>query len=37
MPGMVLTSALYAVIMAPLVILGVAWLVRRATPEVLVA
>jgi hypothetical protein len=25
------------VIMAPLVILGVAWLVRRVTPEVLVA
>jgi rod shape-determining protein MreD len=37
MAGMVLTSALYAVILAPLVILGVAWLVRRATPEVLVA
>lgn len=37
MPGMVLTTALYAVVMAPLVILGVAWLVRRATPEVLVA
>jgi rod shape-determining protein MreD len=37
MPGMVLTTALYAVILAPLVILGVAWLVRRATPEVLVA
>lgn len=37
MAGMMLTTALYAVIMAPLVILGVAWLVRRATPEVLVA
>jgi rod shape-determining protein MreD len=36
MAGMVLTSALYAVILAPLVVLGVAWLVRRATPEVLV-
>jgi lipooligosaccharide transport system permease protein len=30
-------SALYAVIMAPLVVVGVAWLVGRATPEVLVA
>jgi rod shape-determining protein MreD len=36
-PGMVLSSALYAVIMAPVVVLGVAWLVRRVTPEVLVA
>jgi rod shape-determining protein MreD len=35
-PGLALTSALYAVIMAPVVILFVAWLVRRATPEVLV-
>lgn len=35
--GLALTSALYAVILAPLVILFVAWLVRRATPEVLVA
>jgi len=32
----VLSSALYAVILAPGVILGVSWLVRRATPEVLV-
>lgn len=36
MAEMVLTSALYAVILAPLVILGVAWLVRRLTPEVAV-
>ena len=35
-PGLALSSALYAVIMAPVVILFVAWLVRRATPEVLV-
>ena len=35
-PGVALSSALYAVIMAPVVVLGVAWLVRRATPEVLV-
>lgn len=33
-PGLVLSSALYAVIMAPVVILLVASLVRRATPEV---
>lgn len=36
MPGMVLTSVLYGVILAPAVILGVAWLVRKATPEILV-
>ena len=35
-PGLALSSALYGVIMAPLVVLGVAWLVGRATPEVLV-
>lgn len=35
-PGLALSSALYAVILAPPVILFVAWLVRRATPEVLV-
>ncbi len=35
-PGMALSSALYAVIMAPAVILGVAWLVRKTTPEILV-
>lgn len=35
-PGMVLSSALYAVILAPAVVLGVAWLVRKATPEALV-
>jgi rod shape-determining protein MreD len=34
--GMALSSALYAVIMAPVVILAVAWLVRRTTPEALV-
>lgn len=34
--GLALSSALYAVILAPVVILFVAWLVRRATPEVLV-
>lgn len=34
MPAMVLSSAVYAVIMAPLVVLGVAWVVRRVTPEV---
>ena len=36
-PGLVLTSALYAIVLAPVVVLGVAWLVRKATPEVLVA
>lgn len=36
MPGLVLTSALYAIILAPLVVLGVSWLVRRTTPEALV-
>lgn len=35
-PALALTSALYAVILAPLVILGVAWLVGRTTPEILV-
>jgi rod shape-determining protein MreD len=35
-PGLVLSSALYAVVLAPVVVLGVAWLVRKATPEVLV-
>lgn len=35
-PGLALSSALYAVVMAPVVILFVSWLVRRATPEVLV-
>ena len=34
--GLAISSALYAVILAPLVVLGVAWLVRKATPEVLV-
>ncbi|MBK9740450.1 MAG: rod shape-determining protein MreD [Actinobacteria bacterium] len=36
MPGMALSSALYAVILAPLVILAVAWIVQKATPEILV-
>lgn len=36
LPGLALTSALYAVALAPLVVPGVAWLVRRATPELLV-
>lgn len=35
--GMALSSALYAVILAPLVILGVSWLVARVTPDALVA
>lgn len=35
-PGMALSSALYAVIMAPVVIVGIAWIVRKATPEILV-
>jgi len=33
MPSMVLTSTIYAVIMAPVVVLGVAWIVRQVTPE----
>jgi rod shape-determining protein MreD len=36
MPGMALSSALYAVVMAPLAILGIEWIVRKATPEILV-
>lgn len=35
-PGLVLTAALYSVVLAPLVVPGVAWLVRRLTPELLV-
>jgi hypothetical protein len=35
-PGMVLTSALYAVVLAPIVVLSVSWLVRRITPDILV-
>lgn len=35
--GMAISSALYAVIMAPVAVMGVGWLVRRVTPEVLVA
>ncbi|MDQ1308128.1 MAG: hypothetical protein QG671_3962, partial [Actinomycetota bacterium] len=27
-------SALYAVVMAPLIVPAIAWVVRRATPEV---
>jgi hypothetical protein len=33
---MALSSALYAVAMAPLAILGIEWIVRKATPEILV-
>lgn len=36
MAGLVLSSILYAIILAPLVVLGVRWLVARITPEVLV-
>jgi rod shape-determining protein MreD len=36
MAGLVLSSILYAIILAPLVILGVRWLVARITPEILV-
>ncbi len=36
MPSMVLTSTIYAVIMAPVVVLTVAWIVRRLMPEVAV-
>jgi rod shape-determining protein MreD len=35
-PAMALSSALYAVAMAPLAILGIEWIVRKATPEILV-
>lgn len=34
--GMALSSALYAVILAPLAILGVTWLAARVTPDVVV-
>lgn len=37
MGGMALSSALYALILAPMGVLGVRWLVARAVPEVLVA
>ena len=36
-PVLTLTSALYGVLLAPGVILLVAWIVRKATPEVLVS
>jgi rod shape-determining protein MreD len=36
LPLLVLTSALYGVALAPLVVPGVTWLARRITPEVLV-
>lgn len=36
-PLLTLTSALYGVLLAPLVIITVTWLVRKATPEVLVS
>jgi rod shape-determining protein MreD len=35
--GMALSSALYAVILAPLAILGVNWLAARVTPDAVVA
>jgi rod shape-determining protein MreD len=35
--GMALSSALYAVILAPLAILGVSWLAARITPDAVVA
>lgn len=35
-PLLTLTSALYGLILAPLMILSVAWVVRKATPEILV-
>lgn len=34
MPAMVLTTALYAALLAPPVVLGIGWLVRRVVPEV---
>lgn len=36
-PVLALTSALYGVLLAPAVILLIAWIVRKATPEVLVS
>ena len=33
-PALALTSALYAVILAPLVILGVAWITKQFAPEI---
>lgn len=33
-PGLALSSALYAVILAPLVILGVGWLTKQLAPEI---
>ncbi|MCF8527425.1 MAG: rod shape-determining protein MreD [Candidatus Nanopelagicales bacterium] len=35
-PELTLSSALYGILLAPALILGVAWVVRKATPEVLV-
>lgn len=37
MPVMVLTSALYAALLAPLVVLGVGWVVRKVVPDVAVS
>lgn len=34
MPAMVLTSALYAALLAPPVVLGIGWVARRVVPEV---
>lgn len=36
-PALALSSVLYAVILAPLVVLGVAWLAHRVTPDSVVA
>jgi rod shape-determining protein MreD len=36
-PALALSGALYGVILAPLVILGVTWLVQRVTPDALVS
>lgn len=35
-PRLALSSALYAIVLAPVVLLGVGWLVRRVAPEVAV-
>jgi len=35
-PVLTLSSALYGLLLAPALILSVAWVVRKATPEVLV-
>lgn len=35
-PGMALSSAIYALIMAPVIVVAIEWVVRKATPEILV-